>query len=432
MSAAPELPAAPAAGAAPGGRPLRFFRVPRFALEGGDVLHDVVLAYGLEGPPEAVADDLVLVFHALTGSADVAGEGTGWWREVVGPGRAVDTRRYAVLCANLLGSCYGTTGPASPAGGRADGRAGERAGFPPVTPRDQARLVGLLVDALGARSVALVAGGSLGGMVALEWVLLHPGRARSTVVLAAPAAHTAWAIGWNAVQRRALDLAAAAGSADAVAEGLALARMVGMLTYRSPEGLEARFARAQGGAGEWAVAGWLARHGVRLASRFDPASYRALLGAMDAHDVGAGRGGLDRALATLGVAGGYVVGVGIAGDALYPAAEVRRWTDAAGVRYAELRSEHGHDAFLLEAGQVGRILGEALDAADAARPGGPSRDGGSDWAAAPGAGGGAGRAGAAPALPPRRADDPADWAAVGACAAAAAPASPPAPARRSA
>ncbi len=137
------------------GRALRVQRVPRFALECGTVLEDVRQAYYLDGTLNAKRDNLAIVFHALTGNADAAG---GWWRDVIGPGRALDTDRYAVLAPNLLGSCYGTTGPSDYAKGA----------FPPVTPRDQARLVGLLVDELGVESPALVAGGSLGGMVSLE------------------------------------------------------------------------------------------------------------------------------------------------------------------------------------------------------------------------------------------------------------------------
>src|SRR5690606_27699777 len=140
-----------------------------------------------DGALNAKRDNLVIVFHALTGDADAAG---GWWREVIGPGRALDTDRFAVLSPNLLGSCYGTTGPSDYEAKEDEGGEGGKGGeFPPVTPRDQARLAGLLVNELGVESPALVAGGSLGGMVALEWALEHPGRARAVVAMAAPAAH---------------------------------------------------------------------------------------------------------------------------------------------------------------------------------------------------------------------------------------------------
>lgn len=317
-------------------RKLRVQHVPRFELECGAVLEDVRQAYYLDGTLNAERDNLVLVFHALTGDADAAGS---WWREVIGPGRAIDTDRYAVLSPNLLGSCYGTTGPSDFAKGE----------FPPVTPRDQARLAGLLVDELGATSPALVAGGSLGGMVSLEWALENPGRARSVVAMAAPAAHTAYAIGWNHIQRR---LVTELGE-----RGVELARQVAMMTFRTESELGDRFGRCTTGRDGWQVASWLDHHGRKLKERFDPATYATLLDAMDAHDVGRGRGGVASALASIT---GRVVAVGVPGDLLYSAEEVYHWSALAGAEYEEISSVHGHDAFLIEHEQVGRILNTAL------------------------------------------------------------------------
>lgn len=311
-------------------------QVPRFALECGTVLKDVRQAYYLDGTLNAKRDNLVIVFHALTGNADAAG---GWWHEVIGPGRALDTDRYAVLAPNLLGSCYGTTGPSDHANGE----------FPPVTPRDQARLVGLLVDELGVESPALVTGGSLGGMVSLEWALEHPGRARAVVAMAAPAAHTAYAIGWNHIQRQ---LVAELGE-----RGIELARQVAMMTFRTESELGTRFGRCTAGDGGWQVTSWLDHHGRKLKDRFDAATYETLLGAMDAHDVGRGRCGVASALASLT---GRVVAVGIRGDLLYSAEEVYHWSALAGAEYEEISSVHGHDAFLIEHEQVGRILSDAV------------------------------------------------------------------------
>ena len=318
-------------------RKLHVQRVPRFELECGTVLENVRQAYYLDGALNAERDNLVMVFHALTGDADAVGS---WWREVFGPGRAIDTDRYAVLSPNLLGSCYGTTGPSDYAVGE----------FPPVTPRDQARLAGLLVNELGVRSPALVAGGSLGGMVALEWTLEHPGRARSVVAMAAPAAHTAYAIGWNHIQRR---LVTELGE-----RGLEIARQVAMLTFRTESELGSRFGRCTTPEGGWQVASWLEHHGRKLKARFDAATYATLLDAMDAHDVGRGRGGVARALASLT---GRVVAVGIPGDLLYSAEEVHHWAALAGARYEEISSRHGHDAFLIEHDQVGRILADTVE-----------------------------------------------------------------------
>lgn len=317
-------------------RELRFHRARGFALESGDVLEEVVQAYHLDGALAPERDNLVVVFHGLTGSADVVGD---WWSGAVGPGRAVDTDRYAVLCPNLLGSCYGTTGPWHAATGPA----------PPLTPRDMARLVGALVDELEVTSVALATGGSLGGMVALEWAALRPEGTRAVVALAAPAAHTAHAIGLNHVQRRAIEVAGE--------DGLEVARMLAMLTYRTPGELEARFGREPDEAEAFRVQSYLSHHGRKLRARFDARSYLALLGAMDAHDVGRGRGGVAAALRPFA---GRLVGVGIPGDLLYSDADVRRWTEAAGAEYREIVSTRGHDAFLLEPAQVGRILAGVL------------------------------------------------------------------------
>jgi homoserine O-acetyltransferase len=338
----------------------RFHVTPRFALESGELLRDVRQAYVLEGELNETKDNVVLVFHSLTGSPETLG---GWKGSVIGPGKAVDTTRWAVLCPNLLGSCYGT----------AFKRVARGDSTPPATPsvttRDQAHLIEGLLNSLGVFSPALVTGGSLGGMVALEWAASFPERTRAAVVFAAPAAHTAWAIGWNHVQRRALETAGPEA-------GLAIARMAGMLTYRTPEEFESRFGR-QGGADErFAVQSYLSRHGTKLLARFDAKSYRTLLDAMDAHDVGRGRGGAGAALAA---AGERLTGVGIPGDGLYPEDVVKGWVKEAGASYAELKSTRGHDAFLLEAEAAGAILAGALArvssrnaASDRAQRAGPS------------------------------------------------------------
>ena len=319
----------------------RFHVTPRFALESGEVLRDVRQAYVLEGAINEKKDNVVVVFHSLTGSPETLG---GWKGSVIGPGKAVDTNRWAVLCPNLLGSCYGTTFK------RSLRRVGKADAQPTITTRDQALLVFSLIESLGISSLALVTGGSLGGMVALEFAASFPERTGAAVVFAAPAAHTAWAIGWNQVQRRALE----AGGPEA---GLAVARMAGMLTYRTPEEFEVRFGR-QGGTDEpFAVQSYLSRHGAKLVARFDAKSYRTLLGAMDAHDVGRGRGGAAAALARVGT---RLTGVGIPGDGLYPEGVVKAWAEAAGAAFAELPSTHGHDGFLLEPEAAGAILGTTL------------------------------------------------------------------------
>ena len=309
----------------------------RFELESGEVLRNVEQAYFLDGTLNEARDNLVVVFHALTGSADAMGD---WWRDIVGPDRAIDTNRYAVLCTNLLGSCYGTTGPADPA----------RRPFPEVTTRDMARLVGQLVEPLQVPSVALVIGGSLGGMVTMEFAATYPELVRNAVVLAAPAEHPASAIAWSHIQRRAI---AAAGD-----DGLEIARMIAMMTYRTAGELADRFGREEHEGGGFAVERYLSRQGEKLRARFDVHTYLTLLAAMDSHDVGRGRGGVANALRPVK---GRIIGVGIPGDLLYdPVLDVRRWTEAAGVEYREIESPKGHDGFLLEGAQVSGLLREVL------------------------------------------------------------------------
>lgn len=329
-------------------RALRTLEVPAFTLESGEVLTGLRQAYHLDGELNAARDNLVIVFHALTGTPDAAGD---WWKRIVGPGLALDTGTYAVLVPNLLGSCYGTSGPSDHPDERIES-GGPHGRFPAITPRDQARFVALLVDALGVCDVALVTGGSLGGMVALEWTATFTGRTRATVALAAPAAHTAHAIAWNAVQRACLD---AAGD-----EGLKIARQISMIAFRSEREFEARFGRTLNADGRFNVQSYLAHQGQKLEARFDAATYRTLLDTMDAHDLGRGRGGLAHALRALT---GKVYAVGVPGDQLYSADVVRQWAELAGAEYREIQSHFGHDAFLLEHEQVGAILREALQGA---------------------------------------------------------------------
>ncbi len=313
-------------------------------LESGAHVEAVHVHYRLEGAISPTRDNLVLVVHALTGTAHAS----DWWKGVIEAGGAIDPTRHAVLCANLLGGCNGTTGPTND----------HPDALPKFTTRDQAAVLARLLDALGVNQPLLVAGGSLGGMVALEFAASFPERVRGAVVLAAPAAQTAQGIVWGTIMQRAV-------AVGGVENGLALARMVGMLSYRTPEGLERRFGRTRNADGEFLVSEWLSLHGERLIQRFDAASYVALLSAMDAHDVGRGRGGIAAALAAVG---NRLTGVGIPGELLYPAESVKEWTSASGAEYVDLPSIHGHDAFLLETTRVSAIIRDAIVRAEATAP----------------------------------------------------------------
>ena len=324
-----------------------------FRTSRGEVLRDAWLGYRVFGDTAAAArNGWILVFHALTGSPDV----DAWWGPLLGPGAPLDTTRHAVIAANLPGSCYGSTGPADTNG----------TPFPALTPEDMARAHVPLLEHLGVDRLALVSGGSLGGMVALAWGTLSPVPVDRLVVFAAPAATSAQSIAWNTAQRMAIEadsrwqgghFAPGAGPAD----GLAAARAIAMITYRSGIEFDERFGRGSTrGRERYDVEHYLRRQGEKLVERFDARSYVALMRAMDAHDLG----DLARAGSRTSERVGEVTGVGIDTDILYYPDEVRDWVTAyaaAGVKakYAEIASPYGHDAFLIEWEQVGAILRSA-------------------------------------------------------------------------
>jgi homoserine O-acetyltransferase len=319
----------------------------------GGVLTGARLRYRVFGDPDAAQENgWILVFHALTGSADV----DAWWGPILGPDRPLDTARHAVLAANLLGSCYGSTGPL-------EWQAEHGAPFPDLTPADLARAHAPLLEHLGIERLALATGGSLGGMVALEWGRTSPVPIDRLVVFAAPAATSPQAIAWNAVQRMAIEADPAWRGGhyrpgDGPGAGLAAARALAMITYRSGAEFAERFGRdSTRRSGQFDVEHYLRRQGEKLVARFEAASYVALMRAMDLHDVG------DRAEAgrETGRRVRDVVGVGIDTDILYLPAEVRDWVWAyraagANARYREITTVHGHDAFLMEWDQVSEIL----------------------------------------------------------------------------
>ncbi|HET8624790.1 MAG TPA: homoserine O-acetyltransferase [Gemmatimonadales bacterium] len=325
-------------------------------LERGGRLDGARLRYRILGDPTAGdVNGWALVFHALTGSADV----DAWWGPLVGDGRALDTTRTPVLAANLLGSCYGSTAPRV-----WEAEHGQR--FPELTTLDLARAHIPLVEQLGIRRIAVASGGSLGGMVALQWGRVSPVPVGRLVVFAAPAATSAQAIAWNAAQRMAIEAdprwrGGRYSPGDGPDAGLAAARALAMITYRSAVEFDQRFGRGAGRQpGRFDADHYLRRQGEKLVARFDAASYVSLMQSMDLHNVG----DLPAAAAATASRVGDVVGVGIDTDILYYPREVRAWVEAyraagANARYEEIRSIYGHDAFLIEFEQVSRIL--ALD-----------------------------------------------------------------------
>ncbi len=372
----------PATGAWRDGDPVggrKFATLGAQRLEFGGTLPSVRVAFESWGELNGDASNAILVLHALTGDSHVAGNAgpghptSGWWSGIVGPSLPVDTAKWFVVAPNMLGGCQGTTGPAS------SGPDGQEWGsrFPYVTIRDQVSVQALLADALGIERFAAVIGGSMGGMQALEWAVSFPERVERVAILAAPAASDADEISLNSVQIESIRMDAGfrggdyydAKDGDGPHRGLALARRLALLSYRSPSELNQRFHRSWqsdvsplGGAGRFAVESYLDFHGNKFTRRFDANSYLTLATAMSSHDVGRGRGSVGDALSRV-TARSLVLGVD--SDRLFPvstqhdlAAKLPRGID--GGEAVVISSQFGHDAFLIENDLVGPHLSRLL------------------------------------------------------------------------
>ena len=296
----------------------------------------------------------VLVVHALTGDARAAGPG-GWWEPLVGPGRALDPARVRILCANNLGSCYGSSGPLD---------AGWPAGLRRFTPWDQAAALWAVLHALGLERLRLATGASLGGMIALCLSILRPGGVERLLPIGTASAASAWVAGWNHVARQILRLDP--GWPSDVGRGLEVARQLAMLTYRAEQSLDASHHRNVGRAdAPWAfpIQSYLEYQGKKLRRRFDARPYLLQLEAMDAHDLDRGPPGKPD-----GSSGGFALCVDIDTDQLFTSAQVdllADWLTAHGVeaRRATVRSPHGHDAFLIEWDTLDPLVRVALGSA---------------------------------------------------------------------
>lgn len=349
---------------------LRRFDAGRIALESGRAIDDVAVGYQTWGTLNRDASNAILVEHALTGDAHVVGEKgagqptAGWWPGVIGPGRPLDTDRYFVVAANVLGGCRGTTGPSSTA---PDGRPwGSR--FPQVSIRDQVRLEAALADHLGVPSWRLVLGGSMGGMRALEWLGSYPDRCEAVLAIATTACATADQIAWGQAQVLAItsDPGWAGGDyhpGEGPRAGLGIARRIAHTTYRSAQELQDRFGvDAQSGenpldGGRFAVESYLDHQAGKLVNRFDAASYVHLTRAMATHDIGRGRGG---AAAVIARYPGRLHVAAVDSDRLFPPHLSHDMAAAAGERVQLIRSASGHDGFLIETDQIEAIVRSAL------------------------------------------------------------------------
>lgn len=361
----------PATGAWLEGDPVgdrQFVRVGDLVTASGTLIPDVVVAYETWGELNEDRSNAVYVCHALTGDSHVAGAPGpghatgGWWDGLVGPGRPVDTDQWFVVCANVLGGCQGTTGPSSLNGERRWG--GE---FPVVTVADMVEVEYRLTDALGIPSWALMLGPSLGGMRVLEWMVAHPDRVRSGLVLGSTAAVTADEIGTHQVQIAAIELDPHFSGGDYYEDpqgpvaGMGIARRIAHLTYRTSDELDARFGRTRQGdeSSQFAVESYLDHHADKLARRFDANTYIALTRAMSLFDLGEGRGGVE---AVLGRITAPLTVVGLDSDRLFPIRLQQQLADLVpgsdGLHI--VHSLYGHDGFLVEDEQVGQFVRHAM------------------------------------------------------------------------
>ncbi|MET8632677.1 homoserine O-acetyltransferase [Streptomyces sp. NPDC004680] len=371
------VPLPPASGAwregDPPGRRQWYERDEPLSLESGHELPNMRLAFQTWGRLAPDRSNAVLVLHALTGDSHVVGLAEpghptpGWWNGLIGPGQALDTNRWFVLAPNVLGGCQGSTGPSSfTPEGRHWGSA-----FPFLTQRDQVAAEAGLADALGIDHWALVIGGSMGGMRALEWAVSHPERTRALLLLATTAAASAEQIAWTNIQLHAIrsdqhwrggdyhDAAPGLGPHT----GLGLARRLAHITYRSEPELQARFGRTPQGTenpwngGRYQVESYLDHHADKLVRRFDAGSYVTLAEAMNSHDLGRGRGGTR---AALGRVTAKTLVAGVDSDRLYPLSQQAELAN--GIPTADhvrtIESPYGHDGFLIEVEQVAALVRE--------------------------------------------------------------------------
>lgn len=372
-------------------------------LEGGQVLHPIRIAYETYGTLSPARDNVVLICHALSGDAHAAGwsadgeqpsavdgigaeergirprSGLGWWDDLIGPGKAFDTDRYFVVCSNVLGSCRGSSGPAS-----LDPRSGRPYGtnFPVITVRDMVRAQRAFLQQLGIGSLLAVSGGSLGGMQALQWAIEYPELVRSVIMTASTARLGVQGIAWNAIARNAITADPAwqhgqyYGTGRQPEAGMGVARMVGHVTYLSKQSMAEKFDhRLQEGDRysytltnpDFAVESYLRHQAASFARRFDANSYLYLSRALTYFDPARtlGNGSLARALAA--VTARFTL-ISFTSDWLYPPEDSRALLEAlqlAGKAAAwhNVETSYGHDSFLLEAAGQQPIITAALAAA---------------------------------------------------------------------
>lgn len=335
---------------------MNFFKYKhQLELESGTVLSNVTVAYQVWGELNAQRNNVVWVLHAITGSSDAM----QWWPEVVGNGKLFDPSKYFIVCANMIGSCYGSTFDASqPEGGSST--TPDTASDVLITTGDVVKVFSLLADELGIDTIRAVIGGSMGGQQALEWAVQQPDRIDTTISIAANAKHSAWGIAFNAAQRMAIeaDPTFDLQHNDGGAAGLAAARAIGMLSYRTPLDYHHKRNDDAEKLEGYASESYQRYQGMKLVKRFDARSYHRLTRTMDSHNVGRSRGGLTQALNSIR---SQTIVVGIDSDILFPTFEQKFIVQhVPGAQYVELSSIVGHDAFLADQHALAALLRTVL------------------------------------------------------------------------
>lgn len=320
-----------------------------FQLESGRVLPQLDIAYHTYGTLNALRDNVIWVCHALTANSDVA----DWWPHTVEEGRFLDPAKHFVVCANILGSHYGTTGPLSINPTTGEPWYGD---FPAFTIRDMVAAHQVLAEALGIDRIKALVGSSVGGFQAVEWAVMEPSRFEKLILIATAAKASPWTIAIDETQRMAIEADATFGErrADAGMRGMAAARALGLLTYRGSLGYNLTQQDPKEAPAVHRASTYQQYQGEKLCRRYNAYSYVAILNAFDTHDVGRGRRGLEQELAQITA---ETILVGITSDIIFTPEEMRALQQQIPEsRYYEIDSPFGHDGFLVEHVQLNEIL----------------------------------------------------------------------------